>query len=201
MVTRYCSPVSGLPVIVPSNGGKVESVFTITTAAAPACWPKTALATRAHVPRCVTTILPATPAAVYSARSQPSEMPPEALRSTLTGKAPPGSAAPLALMACVVPMRAPWNIGVGSTAATEIAPSALAGEPVMYALAPLLPAEATTMMPALAALVEACADGSSAVPKGAPSDILITSMSWSTAQSIASTVTSVDPSQPNTRIE
>ena len=56
------------------------------------------------------------------------------------------------------------------------------------------------MTPALAAFVEATADGSSLEPKGEPSDMLMTSMSLSTAHSIASTVTSVEPSQPKTRI-
>ena len=69
----------------------------------------------------------------------------------------------------------------------------------MYWFGPLLPAEVTTMTPALAAFVEATADGSSAVPNEEPSDMLITSMSLSTAHSIASTVTSVEPSQPKTR--
>ncbi len=55
------------------------------------------------------------------------------------------------------------------------------------------------MTPAFAAFVEATADGSSFVPNGEPSDMLITSMSLSTAHSIASTVTSVEPSQPKTR--
>ena len=81
-----------------------------------------------------------------------------------------------------------------------MAPTALAGEPVTYGLAPSLPAEATTMTPALAALVEATAEGSSFEPKVEPSDMLITSMSLSTAHSIASTVTSVEPSQPKTRM-
>src|SRR5262249_21143920 len=40
IVTVNCSPVSGLFVIGPSNGGSELSVFTITTAAAPAFWPK-----------------------------------------------------------------------------------------------------------------------------------------------------------------
>ena len=48
-----------------------------------------------------------------------------------------------------------------STAADAIAPSAVPGEPVMYWLGPQLPAEVTTMTPALAAFVEATADGSS----------------------------------------
>ena len=70
----------------------------------------------------------------------------------------------------------------------------------MYGFGPLLPADATTMTPAFAAFVDATASGSSALPNGDPSDMLITSMSWSTAQSIASTTTFVEPTQPNTRI-
>ena len=73
------------------------------------------------------------------------------------------------------------------------------GEPVMYWFGPLLPAEVTTITPAFAAFVEATADGSSFEPNGEPSDMLITSMSLSTAHSIASTVTSVEPAHPNTR--
>ena len=70
----------------------------------------------------------------------------------------------------------------------------------MYGFGPLLPDEATTMTPAFAAFVEATAVGSSVVPNGEPSDMLMTSMSLSTAHSIASTTTSVEPSQPKTRI-
>ena len=55
------------------------------------------------------------------------------------------------------------------------------------------------MTPALAALLAATAVGSSALPNGEPSDMLMTSMSFATAHSMASTVTSVEPSQPNTR--
>jgi len=51
------------------------------------------------------------------------------------------------------------KLGVGSFAATLIAPVADAGEPVMYRPAPLLPAEATTMIPAFAAFVDATASG------------------------------------------
>ncbi len=69
----------------------------------------------------------------------------------------------------------------------------------MYCDGPLLPAEVTTMTPALAAFVEATADGSSFEPNGEPSDMLITSMSFATDHSIASTVTSVEPAQPKTR--
>ena len=55
------------------------------------------------------------------------------------------------------------------------------------------------MMPALAAFCAASASAVFAVPKGAPSDMLMTSMSFSTAQSIAWVTTSVEPSQPKTR--
>ena len=61
-------------------------------------------------------------------------------------------------------MIAPGKLGAGSFAAVAIAPSAVPGEPVMYWLGPLLPAEVTTMTPAFAAFVEATADGSSFVP-------------------------------------
>src|SRR5205823_6011910 len=88
--------------------------------------------------------------------------------------------------------RTPGKVGVGSFAATEIAPSAVAGEPVMYWFGPLLPAEATTTMPSFAAFVDATADGSSFDPNGEPSDMLTTSMSFATAHSSASTTTSVE---------
>src|SRR4029077_9193379 len=71
MVTLKGMPVSGLLVILPSNGGKPPELLTITTATAPACWPKMARAPRAHVPRCVTTPPPATFAATYWAGLQP----------------------------------------------------------------------------------------------------------------------------------
>ena len=112
--------------------------------------------------------------------------------------------APFALMRSIgapTPVRcAAAKLGVGSFAATLIAPVADAGEPVMYRPAPLLPAEATTMIPAFAAFVDATASGFDASPNGEPRDMLITSMPLSTAQSIASTTTFVEPAQPNTRI-
>src|SRR5215472_7684089 len=97
----------------------------------------------------------------------------------------------------LVVIRTPGTFDSGSFAATEMAPSAVDGDPTRYWLGPALPAEATTMMPALAAFVAASASGVSLVPKSEPSDMLITSMSWSTAHSIASTTTSVGPAQPN----
>ena len=54
---------------------------------------------------------------------------------------------------------------------------------------------------AIAAFVDATASGLSFVPNDEPSDMLITSMSLSTAHSIASTTTSVEPAQPKTRTE
>ena len=58
------------------------------------------------------------------------------------------------------------------------------------------------MTPSFAALVAATRrTDRRAVPKGEPSDMLMTSMSLSTAHSIASTTTSVEPAQPKTRIE
>ena len=39
IVTVNCSPVSGLLVIWPSNGGSVVALLIMSTAAAPACWP------------------------------------------------------------------------------------------------------------------------------------------------------------------
>src|SRR5574338_117918 len=84
-------------------------------------------------------------------------------------------------------------------AAVEMDPAPLPGEPVMYWDGPELPAEVTTVTPAAAALVAATAEGSSARPKGEPSDMLMTLAPAATAISIASTVTSVEPSQPKTR--
>ncbi len=99
-------------------------------------------------------------------------------------------------------MLAPGNVGLdASIAATEIARSAAAGEPVTYALGPLLPAEATTTTPASDALFEATESGASGLPIGSPSDMLITSAPSATAWSMAATTTAAvaDPSQPKTR--
>src|SRR5438270_11132156 len=94
---------------------------------------------------------------------------------------------------------ATWMHENEAFAATDRAPSALAGEEVTYGLAPLLPADATTMTPAFAAFVDATATGSSFEPNGETSDMLMTSMSLSTAHSIASTTTTVTPAQPKMR--
>ena len=104
-------------------------------------------------------------------------------------------------MAGVVVSVAPGVVAQASFAAVEIAPSALPGEPAMYWFGPLLPVDVTTMTPSFAAFVEATADGSSLLPNEEPSDMLMTSMPWATAHSMASTVTSVEPWQPKTRIE
>src|SRR5262249_2230869 len=54
IVTLNGTPSSGLLVILPSNGGRLAELLTMITPAAPACWPKIAFATRAHVPRATT---------------------------------------------------------------------------------------------------------------------------------------------------
>src|SRR5262249_2992878 len=108
-------------------------------------------------------------------------------------------AAPLASIMVMPATMAPGKVCVGSLAATATAPLPVAGEPTMYGLGPLLPADATTTTPAFAALVDAAADGSSFEPNIEPSDMLLTSISWATAHSIASPTTSVEPLQPKTR--
>src|SRR5258708_5028563 len=138
IVTLCCSPVSGFCVIGPSKGGKAAELLIITTAASPASSPKTARATRAHVPRVVTTTIPAVPS--YSALLQPSDTDPSALRSTLTLNVPLGSAAPWAASAGAGlggPRRGwvGWRVGRGRggvlpwPAATESTPLAALGEP------------------------------------------------------------------------
>ncbi len=77
--------------------------------------------------------------------------------------------------------------------------SPAAGEPVKYGAGPAFPAAATTMTPASAACFDASASAESAGPKSDPSDMLITCMPCCTAQSMASTTTLVEPTQPNTR--
>ena len=99
----------------------------------------------------------------------------------------------------LIAMVAPGNELWASFAAMLMVPVPDAGEPVMYWFGPLLPAEETTIIPALATFVEATADASLAVPKGEPSDMLMTSMPSLNAMLIASTVTFVEPVQPNTR--
>ncbi len=141
IVTVKPSPVSGLLVIRPSYGGYPSSVFTIRTAAAPACWPKIAFAARAHVPRSTTAswFLPASiPAAVNASAVQPSASLSAVAGSsatTTTLKLPLGRSAPLALMALTVVSPdfsdAPGNWPMLSTAATEMTPWPTDGEPTM----------------------------------------------------------------------
>src|SRR5512140_170986 len=76
MVTVNGTPSSGLNVIGPSNGGRPATLFTITTAAAPACCPKMAFATRAQTPRCTTTIVFGGSGPPKSATVQPSTLAP-----------------------------------------------------------------------------------------------------------------------------
>ena len=122
------------------------------TADAPAASPRMARSTLAHTPRKVTTTSPGcTPA--YSAAEQPSAMPPAPLSSTrsgpLTGDVSGCSLALMAVRLTVPPtMVATRNSGIVSSAATEITSGAVDGDPTMNALAPSLPAAATTMMPA-----------------------------------------------------
>ena len=103
---------------------------------------------------------------------------------------------------------APGNTWCESTAATLKTLLPTEGEPTMWRTLPELPADATTMIPAFSALVEARESADWSVPKLLPSDMLIT---WiltpgcpplrlsSITQLIASTTTSVLPSQPKTR--
>src|SRR5438552_12389367 len=169
---------------------------------------------RAQVPRLETSTLPATcelPSAVcmYSASEQPSETPPvpvpELSGSTWMGRDPLGSVG-LPLLFCAVSVLpvfkvtlAPGKVAVESIAAAAIVLSPAAGEPRKYGAGPALPAAATTIRPASAAASDASASAVSSGPKSAPRDMLITSIPCSTAQSIASTTTLVDPAQPKTR--
>ncbi len=75
------------------------------------------------------------------------------------------------------------------------------GEPVIIALGPSLPAEATTIVPARAALSAAMASRVVPYPKVLPSDMLITSAPSFTARSMpaATSESFAEPSHPNTR--
>src|SRR6188472_4393674 len=100
------------------------------------------------------------------------------LRVPLTGR--PGQA--FWLLALVMSaadaksITAPGKVASVSSAATEIAFVAAAGEPVMYAFGPLLPADATTTTPLPTRVSVATESGLSARPNGAPSDMLTTSI-------------------------
>src|SRR5882762_9012787 len=137
IVTLKGTPSSGLAVIGPSNGGKPAALFTITTAAAPACWPKMAFATRAQVPRFTTAIVFGGSGPPKAAALQPSDRLESAFFITFMLKVDEaGNANSLALTAgIVVPEKvscAPGNFVFDDSATTEMAPSALDGEPVTY---------------------------------------------------------------------
>ncbi len=83
-----------------------------------------------------------------------------------------------------------------SFAAVLITSLPVPGVPVMYGLLPSLPDDVTTITPSWAAFSAASASGESALPNGEPSDMLMTSMLWSTAHSIASITSFVPPAQP-----
>src|SRR5213083_1937944 len=119
IVTLKGLPSSGLEVMGPSNGGNADELFTITTTAAPACWPKMAFATRAQVPRFTTAIVFGGSGPPKAATLQPSDrVVPSAFLITLTLKVDePANAKPLALIAgIVVPVKvsvAPGKFGYG----------------------------------------------------------------------------------------
>src|SRR5882672_277661 len=107
IVTLKGTPSSGLAVIGPSNGGKPAALFTITTTAAPACWPKMAFATRAQTPRFTTAIVLGGSGPPKSATLQPSDSFLEvvaalSLMTLMLNVAEPDIAKPLALIAGIV---------------------------------------------------------------------------------------------------
>ena len=142
----------------------------IATAAAPCFWPNTARATRAQLPRAVTTSLPVISAGSYSISLQPSETEPSAFLRTCTGQLVPSvNVAPFAFRAAIVlpvlsAMFAAGNVGVESFAATLMPLVVVEGAPTMYRGVPALPAAATTTMPAADALSDASAVAESARP-------------------------------------
>src|SRR6267142_6421786 len=104
IVTLKGTPSSGLAVIGPSNGGKPGALFTITTTAAPACWPKIAFETRAQTPLFTTAIVFAGSGPPKSATLQPSDssLEPVAglfLLTLMLNVADAGNAKPLASIA------------------------------------------------------------------------------------------------------
>src|SRR5690348_15631154 len=133
-------------------------------------------------------------------------MVPLGLVRTLSGNAPLGSAAPLAsIVAIDAPVLENVRVAPGycgtlpSMPATDRTPLAVLGEPTTYAPGPLLPADATTVIPSLKAFWEATDVGSSTPPSGEPSDMLITSTPSATARLMARSTTLLDPAHPNTR--
>jgi hypothetical protein len=158
----------------------------------------------------VTTSFPVMSAGSYSASLQPSDTDPFAFRSVTTCSVDPSTTG-MPFESCTVmvdPLAsvsfAPGNAACESTAAAVIADAAEAGELVMYGAWPALPDAATTTMPARAALSAASESGKSGPPgppKSAPSDMLMTCIPFSMAQSIPATMTSLEaePAHPNTR--
>src|SRR5437868_3564159 len=143
---------------------------------------------RLHVPLSMTTSLPAIVASLYSLSMQPDDIVPLALRSTtMLSVTPSVNAPPLASSSVRF-----WPLGVRN----PFAAGKTRGERASMAATVI-----TTTIPPAAALVAASESALSAAPYGDPSDRLTTSISLATAQSIASTVMSVEPVHPNTRIE
>src|SRR3954464_11844879 len=114
-----------------------------------------ALATRPHVPRRTTAILPTTPPSAWKSATLQPRLTVLPVRTTLSGSViglvndaplatfdesvPAGS-----LPAAGNPILANGTVDGVSAAATETARFADPGEPVMYLRSPLLPAEVTT---------------------------------------------------------
>src|SRR5438105_15338340 len=126
---------------------------------------------RAQVPRAATTMAPLTwevavSMSPYSDSRHPSEMLPSVFFSTVTGCDPVGSGGAeddwLDHWTVIGPpgvsvMTAPGQLWCESMAATVMVFAPVEGDPTMYGTLPELPAEATTMVPACSALVEATA--------------------------------------------
>src|SRR5947209_1106966 len=213
--------VSSNPAMLP----KAEALLAMITPTAPAFWAFFALTAKPQVPRSTSAMLPATAAALVSGE-QPSAVggpAPSAGSSAITTLAvnPPGGGP--SANAVAVPVRKLPAIPAGALTrsvpkAPKLTPLSIEaavlttrvpapGAPVMKKVSPALPAEATTMTPAAAALSEAIDVELSRLPKFEPSDMLMTSR-WSErslsplgsiAQSIAAVVKAVLPPQPNTR--
>src|SRR5690348_7413410 len=133
-------------------------------------------------------------------------MVPLGLVRTLSGNDPLGSGAPLASIVAIGATAlenvrvAPGYVGtLPSIAATDRTPLAVLGEPTTYAPGPLLPADATTVIPSLKAFWAATDVASSMPPSGDPSDMLITSTASCAARLIARSTTLLEPAHPNTR--
>ena len=110
----------------------------------------------------------------------------------------------------LAPPRTPpvsWNVSFAagydarsSSAATEMAPSSVEGEPTKNGCAPSFPAATTTVTPAVSAALIAACSAPPLIPYGEPRERLITLAPRATAFSIPSAVSSVPPLQPNTRM-